>query len=78
VDVEHQYEVDSHFLVDLSVNKEFRIDEKHTLILSLACTNLLDEAYISTFGASEINVKPEITYTVGAPRTIFASLSYRY
>lgn len=78
VDVEHQYEVDSHFLVDLSVSKAFKIDEKHTLTLSLACTNLLDEAYISTFGASEINVKPEITYTVGAPRTIFASLSYRY
>ncbi|UFH58024.1 TonB-dependent receptor [Sulfurovum mangrovi] len=78
VDVEHQYSVDSHYVVDLSVNKEFKIDEKHTLSLSLACTNLLDEAYISTFSASEINVKPETTYTVGAPRTVFISLSYKY
>lgn len=78
VDVEHQYSVDSHVVVDLSINKDFKIDEKHTLSLSLACTNLLDEAYISTFSASEINVKPETTYTVGAPRTLFLSLSYRY
>jgi iron complex outermembrane receptor protein len=78
VDVEHQYSVDSHVVVDLSINKDFKIDGKHTLSLSLACTNLLDEEYISTFSASEINVSPETTYTVGAPRTVFVSLSYRY
>jgi iron complex outermembrane recepter protein len=78
VDVEHNYNVDSHYLVDISVSKEFKLDQKHMLSFSLACTNLLDEEYISTFGASEINVKPEVTYTVGAPRTLFASLSYKY
>jgi iron complex outermembrane receptor protein len=77
VDVEHKYEVDAHYLVDVSVSKDFKIDA-HTLAFSLACTNLLDEEYISTFGASEINVKQDITYTVGAPRTVFASLSYKY
>jgi iron complex outermembrane receptor protein len=77
VDVEHKYDVDAHYLVDVSVSKDFKFD-KHTLALSLACTNLLDEEYISTFGASETNVKQDITYTVGAPRTLFASLSYKY
>lgn len=77
VDVEHKYNVDAHYLVDLSINKDFKFD-KHTLALSLVCTNLLDEEYISTFGASETNVKQDITYTVGAPRTLFASLSYKY
>ena len=77
VDVEHNYDVDAHYLVDLSINKDFKMGD-HTLGLSLACTNLLDEEYISTFSGSEINVKPEVTYTVGAPRTVFASLSYKY
>jgi len=78
VDVEHNYTIDPYYLLDLSVSKEFKIDEKQSLSLSVACTNLLDEEYISTFGASELNVKPDITYTVGAPRTFFASLSYKY
>lgn len=78
VDVEHHYEVDPYYLVDLSISKEFKIDAKQRVSLSLACTNLLDEKYISTFGASELNVSPDIRYTVGAPRTFFASLSYKY
>lgn len=77
VDVEHNYNVDAYYLVDLSVSRDFTVDQ-HKFTLSLACTNLLNEEYISTFGASEINVKPDITYTVGAPRTVFASLNYKY
>lgn len=77
VDVEHNYDVDPYYLVDLSISKDFKMGE-HTFGLSLACTNLLDEEYISTFSGSEINVVPEVTYTVGAPRTVFASLSYKY
>lgn len=77
VDVTHNYDIGDSFLVDLSVNKEFKLD-RHKLSLSLACTNLFDKKYISTFSASDINIIPETTYTVGAPRTFFASLSYKY
>lgn len=78
VDVEHQYSIDPYYLMDISVNKEFKLGSEQTLELSLACTNLFDKAYISTFSASEINVKPDITYTVGAPRTVFGAVSYKF
>lgn len=77
VDVTHNYSIDASYLVDLSINKSFTIDN-HKLSFSLSCTNLLDEEYISTFNASDININPDTTYIVGAPRTIFASLSYKY
>lgn len=77
VDVTHNYNIDANYLVDLSISKDFTID-KHKLEFSLSCTNLLDEEYISTINASDININPNTTYIVGAPRTFFASLSYRY
>ncbi|WP_428737977.1 TonB-dependent receptor [Sulfurimonas sp.] len=78
VDVEHQYTIDPHYLMDISINKEFILTKDQSLQLSLACTNLFDKAYISTFSASELNVKPDISYTVGAPRTVFGSVSYKF
>ncbi|MFT7860089.1 MAG: TonB-dependent receptor [Sulfurimonas sp.] len=78
VDVEHNYSIDPHYLMDISINKDFKLSQDQILQLSLACTNLFDKAYIATFSASEINVKPEVTYTVGAPRTLFGSLSYKF
>lgn len=78
VDTLGQYSVDPHTLVDLSVNKEFKLDHGHALELSLSATNLMNEKYISTFSASEINLVPETTYTVGSPRAVFASIVYKY
>jgi len=77
VDVTHNYNIDANYLVDLSISKDFTID-KHKLEFSLSCTNLLDEEYISTINASDININPNTTYIVGAPRTFFASLGYKY
>jgi iron complex outermembrane recepter protein len=78
VDTLGQYSVDPHTLVDLSINKEIALGDGHSLGLSLSATNLLGEKYISTFSASEINIVPETTYTVGSPRALFASIQYKY
>jgi len=78
VDTLGQYSIDPYTLVDLSVNKEFKLDNGRSLGLSLSATNLLNEKYISTFSASEINLVPETTYTVGSPRALFASIQYKY
>lgn len=77
VDVMHEYSVDESYLVDLTISKEFTFD-KHKLLLSVACTNLLDSEYISGFGTSDTRINQFADYTVGAPRTFFASLSYKY
>ena len=78
VDTLGQYSVDPYFLVDLSINKEISLSNGDFLDFSLSATNLLGEEYISTFSASEINLVPETTYTVGSPRAIFASIAYRF
>lgn len=78
VDVEGKYSVNSYYLFDLSINKEIKLEDNHALELSLSATNLFNKKYISTFGASHINVSPEATYTMGSPRAIFASLTLRY
>lgn len=78
VDTLGQYSVDSYYLVDLSINKEIALDDGHSLDLSLSATNLLDKKYLSTFSASEINIVPETTYTVGSPRAVFVSLQYKF
>jgi len=79
VDVENDYSLDPHYLVDISLSKEFALDEKQRLAFSLSVTNLLGEEYISTISTSETNVA-EVgpTYIVGAPRTVFASIEYKY
>lgn len=78
VDTLSQYSVDPYFIVDISVNKDIILSNGSLLNLSLSATNLLDEKYISTFSASEINLVPETTYTVGSPRAIFASVQYKF
>ncbi len=78
VDTLGQYSVNPYYLVDLSINKEIALDNGHSLDLSLSATNLMDKKYISTFSASEINIVPETTYTVGSPRAVFASVQYRF
>ncbi|MDD2830240.1 MAG: TonB-dependent receptor [Sulfuricurvum sp.] len=78
VDTLGQYSVNPYTLVDLSLNKEFGLGNGHSIDLSLSATNLLNKKYISTFSASEINIVPETTYTVGSPRALFASVQYKY
>lgn len=79
VDVQNNYSLEPHYLLDLSLNKEFALDERQSIAVSLSCTNLLGEEYISTISTSETNVA-EVgpTYVVGAPRTLFASVAYKY
>jgi len=79
VDVENRYSVGSSVLVDLSVSREVALDDGHALEFSLSATNLFDKEYIATISTSETNVE-EVgpSYIVGAPRAIFASLTYRY
>lgn len=79
VDVQNEYSLDPHYLVDISLSKEFALDERQRLAFSLSVTNLLGEEYISTISTSETNVA-EVgpTYIVGAPRTLFASIQYKY
>jgi len=78
VDTLGQYSVDPYTIIDLSINKEIALGDGHSLDLSLSATNLFDKKYISTFSASEINLVPETTYTVGSPRALFASIQYKY
>jgi len=77
VDVEKRYSIKESVVVDLSINKEFKW-EGHKFDFSLACTNLLNKKYISSFEASEFNTSRDITYKVGAPRTLFGSISYKF
>lgn len=78
VDTLGQYSIDPYTIIDLSINKEIALGDGHSLDLSFSATNLFDKKYISTFSASEINIVPETTYTVGSPRALFASIQYKY
>lgn len=78
-DVTNEHSIDSHFLVDLSIRKEFKIKENQHLELSFSATNLFDKKYISTVNTSDINTDEKSpTYIVGAPQTFFASIAYKY
>ncbi len=79
VDVENKYSVDSHYLIDISLNKEVALENNHKINFSISASNLLGEEYISTVSTSETNVA-EVgpTYIVGSPRAIFASAQYRF
>lgn len=78
VDAEGKYNVNAFWIADLSINKTYKLQDNHFVDLSISATNLFNKKYISTFSASDINVKTDITYTVGSPRAVFASLAYRF
>lgn len=74
-DVENQYSVDSHFLVDLNLSRKFKLSQKRNITLGVSVINLMDEEYISIISAADTSVGRDTpTYHVGAPRTILASI----
>lgn len=78
-DVENKYSVDPYWLLDFSVNKEYSFGNKKRLDLSFSVTNLLDEEYISTISTSDTNDdEAKATYLVGAQRSLFFSVQYRF
>ncbi len=78
-DVENRYSVDGFVIADLSINKEFKLDNNQKLDLSLSATNIFNKKYISTFGTSNTNPDPTaISYTIGSPRAFFGSLAYKF
>jgi len=78
-DVENKYSVDPYWIMDLSLNKEYRLDAKNRLEFSASVTNLFDEEYISTISTSDTNADAgAATYIVGAPRSVFFSMQYKY
>lgn len=77
-DALNQYSVDGFVIADLSINKEFKLENNKKIDLSLSVTNIFDKKYISTFSSSDTNLIPEINYTIGSPRVFFASLAYKF
>ena len=78
-EVENKYSVDPYWLLDFSINKEYTLSDKNKLELSLSVTNLLDEEYISTVSTSDTSTNATTaTYIVGAPRSVFFSIQYKY
>jgi iron complex outermembrane receptor protein len=74
-DVENEYSVKSHVVVDLALTKRFKLTEKRALTLAASITNLLDEDYISIISAGDTSIGRDApTYYPGAPRTFFASV----
>lgn len=74
-DVENEYSVKSHVVVDLALTKRFNISERRALTLAASITNLLDEDYISIISAGDTSIGRDApTYYPGAPRTFFASV----
>lgn len=78
-DVLNRYSVEDTWLADLSVSKDVTMDAEHRLRFSLSAMNLFDKKYISTISTSDINTNQGApTYLVGATRSVFASVQYRY
>lgn len=78
-DVLNQYSAGSTWLADLSIGKDITLGDGHKLQFSLSAMNIFDKKYISTISTSDTNTtQTGPTYIVGAPRSVFASLQYRY
>ncbi len=78
-DVMNQYSAGATWLADLSITKDIVMGEGRRLQLSLSVMNLFNKKYISTISTSDVNTNQGApTYMVGATRSLFASLQYRY
>ncbi len=78
-DVLNKYSVDSAWVADMSISKHIALNKVHELEVSLSAMNLFDKKYISTISTSDINTNQGApTYMVGAPRSVFGSIQYRY
>lgn len=78
-DVENEYSVKSHVVVDLTLSRRFKLAERRAITLAASVTNLLDEDYISIISAGDTSIGRDApTYYPGAPRTFFASLQFDF
>lgn len=78
-EIENNYSVDPYWLLDFSINKEYALGGKNKLELSLSAINLLNKEYISTISTEDTSDSTSnATYIVGAPRSIFFSIGYKY
>ena len=78
-EVENKYSIDPYWLLDFSINKEYKLNGKDKLELSLSVTNLLNKEYISTVSTEDTSDSASTaTYIVGAPRSLFFSVQYKY
>ncbi len=76
-DVENQYEMDDFYLVDMDIAWKLVKKKNHDITLKLSATNLFDNEYIATSSAGDQTTEISgLSFTVGAPRTIFASIQF--
>lgn len=79
VDILNQYSIGAVWLADLSLQKDVIMGGGQKLLFSLSAMNLFDKRYISSFSSSDTTTDSTgVTYTVGAPRSVFASVQYKY
>lgn len=78
-DVLNKHSADAAWVADMSISKDIALSGKHGLSVSLSAMNLFDKEYISTISTGDLNTNENSpTYMVGAPRSIFGSIQYRY
>jgi iron complex outermembrane receptor protein len=76
-DVENKYDMDDFYLVDLDIAWKLVERENRNITLKLAATNLLDKEYIAKSSAGDQTTEISgLSFTVGAPRTVFAMLQF--
>ncbi|MBM9612874.1 TonB-dependent receptor [Desulfobulbus rhabdoformis] len=76
-DVENKYDMDDFYLVDLDIAWKLVERENRNITLKLAATNLLDKEYVAKSSAGDQTTEISgLSFTVGAPRTVFAMLQF--
>ncbi len=76
-DVENKYKLDDFYLVNLDIAWGLVKKENHDITLKIAATNLFDKEYIATSSAGDQTTEiSDLSFTVGAPRTIYATIQF--
>lgn len=76
-DVENRYSMDDFYLVDLDISWKLVKEPNRNITLKAAATNLFDKEYIATSSAGDQTTEISgLSFTVGAPRTIYAALQF--
>ncbi|MGE4559530.1 MAG: TonB-dependent receptor [Desulfobulbus sp.] len=76
-DVENKYDMDEFYLVDLDIAWKLVSEKNHAITLKVAATNLLDKEYVAKSSAGDQTTEISgLSFTVGAPRTVFALIQF--
>lgn len=76
-DVENIYDMDDVFLVDLDISWKIIKKPNRNVTLRLAASNLFDKEYIATSSAGDQTTEISgLSFTAGAPRTIYAAVEF--